>query len=178
MQYLFNKLYFASTESEVDKIIQSHDIFKAPGNWRPYGATESNYSVIENQQASPIPALVEKLTNSIDAMLMKRCFEQGIDPRSENAPQTMDEAIRRFYQYENFDLQLYRTQVAQDIQVLADGPKLNTSIIIYDNGEGQHPQEFPNTFLSLLRGNKSDIKFVQGKYNMGRRWGYCLLRRE
>jgi hypothetical protein len=167
MQYLFNKLYFASTESEVDKIIQGHDIFKDPGNWRPYGATESNYSVIENQQASPIPALVEKLTNSIDAMLMKRCYEQGIDPSSGDAPQTMDEAIRRFYQYENFDLQPYRTQVAQDIQVLADGPKLNTSIIIYDDGEGQHPQEFANTFLSLLRGNKSDIKFVQGKYNMG-----------
>jgi len=59
--------------------------------------------------------------------------------------------------------------MAQDIQILADpnSPKMDTSLIIYDNGEGQHPQDFPDTFLSLLRGNKNDIKFVQGKYNMG-----------
>ena len=28
-------------------------------------------------------------------------------------------------------------------------------------------EDFENTFLSLLRGNKNKIKFVQGKYNMG-----------
>ncbi|OIN92086.1 MAG: nucleotide pyrophosphohydrolase [Anaerolineae bacterium CG03_land_8_20_14_0_80_58_20] len=38
---------------------------------------------------------------------------------------------------------------------------------LYDNGEGQHPDDFPNTFLSLHRNNKTDIHFVQGKYNMG-----------
>ena len=40
-------------------------------------------------------------------------------------------------------------------------------MIIYDNGEGQRPENFNNTFLSLLRGNKNEIRFVQGKYNMG-----------
>jgi hypothetical protein len=81
----------------------------------------------------------------------------------------MHEAVHGFYNYENFDLQVYRNEVAQDIQILADpnSPRGDTSLIIFDNGEGQHPQEFPNTFLSLLRGNKNDIKFVQGKYNMG-----------
>ena len=43
----------------------------------------------------------------------------------------------------------------------------NTSLIIYDDGEGQHPENLENTFLSLLRGNKNEIHFVQGKYNMG-----------
>ena len=36
-----------------------------------------------------------------------------------------------------------------------------------DNGEGQHPDDFEETFLSLSKGNKSNIPFVQGKYNMG-----------
>lgn len=40
-------------------------------------------------------------------------------------------------------------------------------MIIYDNGEGQHPKDFESTFLSLVKGNKINIQFVQGKYNMG-----------
>lgn len=149
--------------------MQGISIFHNPHNWRPYGDNESNFSVVENQQANPVAALVEKLTNAIDAMLMKKCFEQGIDPRSHEAPRNMEEAVHKFYKYENFDLQAFRNEIAQDIQILADpnSPKMDTSLIIYDNGEGQHPQDFPNTFLSLLRGNKNDIKFVQGKYNMG-----------
>jgi hypothetical protein len=169
MKNLFLKLFSAPIEAAVDSILQSHSIFRNPQNWRPYGDNESNFSVVENQQANPIAALVEKLTNSIDAMLMKKCYEQGIDPRSHQAPKSMDEAVHNFYKYENFDLQIYRNEIAKDIQILADpnSPRGDTSLIIFDNGEGQHPQEFPNTFLSLLRGNKNDIKFVQGKYNMG-----------
>ena len=49
----------------------------------------------------------------------------------------------------------------------AQAPRLETSLIIYDDGEGQHPHDFEHTFLSLLRGNKNEIHFVQGKYNMG-----------
>lgn len=40
-------------------------------------------------------------------------------------------------------------------------------LTIYDDGEGQHPENFEKTFLSLLQGNKNEIAFVQGKYNMG-----------
>jgi hypothetical protein len=36
-----------------------------------------------------------------------------------------------------------------------------------DEGEGQCPDQFPTTFLSLVRDNKTRIPFVQGKYNMG-----------
>ena len=169
MKNLFNNLFHAPTENSVNEVIQNNPIFHDPNNWHPYGDTESNFSVVENQQANPVPALVEKLTNSIDAILMKKCFEAGIDPRSNNAPKNMEKAVHAFFDYENFDLQTYRNNVAEDIQILADpnSPKMNSSLIIYDNGEGQHPQDFPNTFLSLLRGNKNDIKFVQGKYNMG-----------
>jgi hypothetical protein len=40
------------------------------------------FGIVRNQQSNPIVALVEKVTNSIDAVLMKRCYEEGIDPSS------------------------------------------------------------------------------------------------
>ncbi len=168
MEQLFKELYFAQTEDDVDKVINNHpDIFKRE-NWYPLGGNENNFGVIENQQSNPIAALIEKITNSIDAVLMKKCLAVAIDPKSEQAPQSMEEAKARFFKnHGNWDLPRYRKQQAQSIQIIADGPKLNTSLIIYDAGEGQHPEDFENTFLSLLYGNKNEIHFVQGKYNMG-----------
>ena len=165
---LFNKLYFAQTEDDVDKIINIYpDIFKSE-NWFPLGGSENNFGVIENQQSTPIAALIEKITNSIDAVLMKKCLATGINPKSNQAPQSMDKARTSFFpDHRDWDLARYRNQQAESIQILADGPRKNTSLIIYDDGEGQHPEEFEDTFLSLLRGNKNEIHFVQGKYNMG-----------
>ena len=168
MRQLFNKLYLAATEDEVDRIINAYpNIFK-PENWSPLGGHENNFGVIENQQSAPIAALIEKITNSIDAVLMKKCLEAGIDPKSGQAPKSMEEARTNFFpNHRDWDLAGLRNQQAESIQILADGPRRNTSLIIYDDGEGQHPEEFENTFLSLLRGNKNEIHFVQGKYNMG-----------
>ncbi len=168
LKNLFYQLYNASTEKALDSIISNNSIFKNKENWKPLGGNENNFGVIENQQSNPIAALIEKITNSIDATLMKRCYEEGIDPRSPEAPQSMEEAKQRFFERSrDWDLASLRKIQAENIQIIADGPRMNTSLTIYDNGEGQHPDKFENTFLSLLRGNKNDIHFVQGKYNMG-----------
>ncbi len=168
---LFWKLYNASREEEVTDIIEAHpDIFSSD-NWEPYGGGgvgESNFSVVENQQAAPVPALIEKVTNSIDAILMKKCRQEGIDPTSEKAPNSIDEAVERYFpNCSNWDLPGTRAEQAKDIQIISDGLKYTPSVVVYDNGEGQHPERFEETFLSLLRGNKNEIHFVQGKYNMG-----------
>ncbi len=165
---LFEKLYFAKTEDEVDKVIEAYPNIFVQGNWCPLGGNENNFGVIENQQSSPIAALIEKITNSIDAVLMKKCLEAGIDPKSEQAPKSMEEAKAKFFEnHKNWDLRSFRKQQSESIQVIADGPRFNTSLIIYDDGEGQSPEKFEDTFLSLLSGNKNEIHFVQGKYNMG-----------
>ena len=165
---LFLALYRASTESEVASVLEEHPAIFADANWYPLGGNPSNYGVIENQQSSSIAALIEKLTNSIDAILTRKCYEAGIDPKSSEAPRSMEEAVARFFpESRDWDLTGVRKTQAENLQILADGPRFGTSLIIYDNGEGQHPQDFENTFLSLLRGNKNEIHFVQGKYNMG-----------
>ncbi len=165
---LFFDLYNAPVEERVEDILDKYKLIRNPSNWRPYGRNESNFGVIENQQASPIPALIEKITNGIDAILMRRCYEQGIDPKSDQAPRSIDEALQQFFpKHKNWDLRRERLKQAENLQILADGPRMETSLIIYDDGEGQAPEDFETSFLSLLRGNKNDIHFVQGKYNMG-----------
>ena len=167
---LFWDLYRAGTEGDVDRIISNQQAMSSQENWRPYGgsALENNVGVVQNQQSSPIAALIEKITNSIDAILMKRCYEENIDPRSSAAPKSIDEAVERFFpNNKNWDLSQHQYRQAENIQIIAHGPRKETSLVIYDNGEGQHPDNFSDTLLSLLRGNKNDIPFVQGKYNMG-----------
>lgn len=166
---LFWKLYRAATEEDVNSVVSEHpEVFSPTGNWKPYGGNKNNFGVVENQQANPIAALIEKITNSIDSILTKRCYEEGIAPKSSAAPQSVDEAVRRFFpDSKHWDLPQAERKQAENIQIVAHGPRMNTSLVIYDDGEGQRPDDFASTFLSLLTGNKNDIPFVQGKYNMG-----------
>lgn len=154
---LFSQLIEAHVEEEVDKVLENNPApFSDNSNWVPLDHNESNFGVIENQQSSPIAALIEKITNSIDAILMRKCYEAGIDPKSLAAPKSMEEAIARFFHpgNETWYLSPSRQKQAEEIQILADGPRMNTSLVIYDNGEGQHPQHFEQTFLSLLKGKQ------------------------
>lgn len=165
---LFELLYNAQSEDELDAIISNTTVIANDKNWSPLGGDSNFFGIVRSQQSSPIAALVEKITNSIDAILMKRCYEEGIDPKSDVAPRTMYDAVEKFFpNYKQWDLKSFRRQQAEDIQIIADGQPRHTSVIIYDNGEGQHPEDFEKTFLSLVRGNKINIHFVQGKYNMG-----------
>ncbi|GGX19340.1 hypothetical protein [Aquimarina muelleri] len=167
MKELFLELFSAKTETAVLEIINNKPSVFKNNNWKHLGGIESNYGIIENQQSSPVAALIEKVTNSIDATLMKKCYEAGINPESKEAPKSMDEAVALFYPKNNWDIQSNRRKQAEEIQIIADGPTDDTAVIIYDNGEGQPPEMFEETFLSLMKGNKNKIPFVQGKYNMG-----------
>lgn len=165
---LFWDLYRAPIEDEVEKVLSRFSLLDKPEFWRPYGQNESNFGVVENQQASPIPSLIEKITNGIDAILVRGCIEEGINPRSKDAPRSIEDAVNRFFpNCKNWDLGPPRKAQAERLQILADGPRFKTSLVIYDDGEGQLPEDFEKTFLSLLRGNKNEIHFVHGKYNMG-----------
>ena len=121
---LFKELYFAKTEDEIDKVIKARpDIFKQE-NWYPLGGNENNFGIIENQQSNPIAALIEKITNSIDAVLMRKCLEAGIDPKSEEAPKSMEEAKAKFFEnHKTWDLSSFRKRQSESIQIIADGPR-------------------------------------------------------
>jgi hypothetical protein len=155
----------ADSELEVSDALATKNLIQ----WQPLGNNENNFGVIENQQASPVAALIEKVTNCIDAILMRRCFEEGLDPKFPAAPRTMAEAVEFFFAstHKSWHLGPIRREQAESIQIVASGSTKHPCLLVYDDGEGQHPDDFEITFLSLLRGNKNEIAFVQGKYNMG-----------
>jgi len=165
---LFWKLFRSPVEGDVHTTLKKAKLLENPDNWKPYGGNENNYGVVENQQASPIPALVEKITNGIDAILERRCREEGIEPKSVDAPSSIQDGVNTFFpDHNNWDLTAHRKKQSEMLQIIADGPRMETSLVIFDEGVGQAPADFEDTFLSLLSGNKNEIHFVQGKYNMG-----------
>jgi len=182
------ELLAAENEAEVDGIIAANPAMANPANWLPLDGRDTNWNVTNNQSASGAKAATELLTNGVDAILMRHCVAQGIDPRSPDAPRSAHEAIERFLGWkggrmmEHMRTQRERTQWAQANFVVAFSGKNDPgqpSLTFCDTGEGQHPEDFERTFLSLSAGNKKEIAFVQGKFNMGSSGviGYCGTRK-
>lgn len=173
LKKLLLDLYNAPNADALYKVVLSYGLDSSE-YWKPYGGNLNNAGTFENQQSSPENALVEKLTNSIDAILMKECMLRGIQPKDKAdpcVPQTINAATKMFFNVDNGKWENItaseRNKIAQDIQIILTDDRKNPNVAIYDNGEGQNPTNFENTFLSIARGNKNDVPFVQGKYNMG-----------
>ena len=90
------KLIAATSREEVTHLINTHAFFKK-ATWTPYGGQANNAGTIKAQAADPVGALVEKITNGIDALLIRLCWDNKIDPASAAAPQSQSEAIRMFF---------------------------------------------------------------------------------
>ncbi|KAB2952172.1 hypothetical protein F9B85_10190 [Heliorestis acidaminivorans] len=169
---LFFRLYYADSADEVHHICINDSALSNPDNWLPYGGKKSNAGTFENQQSNPIPALAEKITNGIDSILVKECRLANLNPEGppgSGAPRSMEDAVALFFGVRNLnwsDVARPR-EIAKRIQVIATGDRKTPNITVFDDGEGQHPDHFPDTFLSIGRGNKVKIPFVQGRFNMG-----------
>lgn len=168
---LFEKLLHAEREAEVEKALAAAGYGIDEEVWKPLGGMGNNISTVGNQKEDPTDAMVEKIINSIDAVLMAECHRRGIDPEGPEAPQSMSEAAEAFFgipggRMENLTAG-EQTELADRIQVVAVGEKSAPNYLIIDKGEGQTPAAFPETFLSLVRENKMRIHFVQGKFNSG-----------
>ncbi len=161
----------ADTEAQVVAILRDAGYWDAPQDWMYYGDYENNFQTIGNQQSSPEAALVEKIINSIDAVLMRECLRESIDPEGPDAPPSLKDAMEWFFDVKGGVLanisQRRRNELAQNIAVVATGGKQNPTYSIVDKGEGQAPDAIQTTFLSLTASNKLRIPFVQGKFNMG-----------
>jgi len=168
---LCHDLLVAETEEKVMEVLRECGLWERRDVWRPYGDISNNRGVVSNQQSSPVAALVEKLVNSVDALLTSECRRKKIDPASPQAPSTMQAAVEDLFRVKSGRIHTLdahaRTSIAERIQLIASGSKSEPNYLIIDDGEGQNPSDFPNTFLSLLRENKTNIPFVQGKFNMG-----------
>ena len=124
----------------------------------------------------------------VDAILLRRAIEKGIDPVAANAPQSVVEAVKEFQLLRGatsgilaeVDNPNYLREFAEENLVIgvtaANEATAKPCFTFIDAGEGQQPDDFERTFLSLSSGRKKDIPFVQGKYNMGFLRSSFLLR--
>ena len=162
----------AETEGEIIGILRDAGVWDVPEAWSVFGGMQNNFSTIGNQQGEPVAALIEKLVNSTDARLVGECLAAGIDPTdAELAPPTAADAIHQFFgrsldEWTDSEMlnEARQINLTASGAVPADG---DPSITIADAGEGQEPDRFAETFLSLNSANKVNIPFVQGKFNMG-----------
>jgi hypothetical protein len=174
------ELLRADTEQDVIEILRREGYWDDPTVWRLYGDRDGNFAVIGNQQSRPEAALVEKIINAVDARLMNECQSRGIDPKSAQAPTSIRQAVWEFFEDhgdKEFDAGIggtiqdwttaRRTEESKQITIASTGKVSCTCLTIADVGEGQTPNRIPDTFLSLEKGNKLRIHFVQGQFNMG-----------
>lgn len=171
----------ADTETEVVAILTDAGYWNEESAWRFLGDNDNNYASIGNQQSEAVAALIEKVINGVDARLLNACQEAGISPESSSAPHSIREAVGRFFEGKsnpNPDVD-GRVSSWTDDKATGEGRLLTVSatgnapsdgmpsLSIADQGEGQEPDRFPDTFLSLQGNNKLRVHFVQGKFNMG-----------
>jgi hypothetical protein len=167
---LLLKLLEAESEEAVVDVLTARGLLADQNRWRFLGNMVNNQSIVQAQQSSATAALVEKITNGLDAILLKHCKVAGIDPRSAIAPQNMPEAIARYFgEVQDDDV---RSIAEENLILYATGSKARPCLSLYDAGEGQLAADFPKTFCSLISGTaegsyKGAIPFVQGRFNMG-----------
>ena len=174
-------LITSESEIEVIAVLDRLGLWENPDAWEPLGNNENNWGMVNNQSAHPMGALSELIINSSDALLTRRCHEAKINPEcSETAPKSISDAIEKFYGFSHGKLiempESRRTELAEkSTWIVASGmmpvkgnPKEgNPCISIIDMGEGQRPENFRKSFLSIGAGNKIKTNFVQGKYCQG-----------
>ena len=183
-ELLFNLLR-ADREEDVVEALEGAGFWDEDSAWRLLGDKEDNYATIGAQAVIPEAAIAEKITNAIDALLMRRCREGGIDPKGPDAPTSVRDAVARFFDV-NADAPYSGSPEAWDAGHILEVARATTSIAltgdrrgrvgrernypsvtILDRGEGQAPETQPETLLSLGNSLKKDIRFQQGKFAMG-----------
>jgi hypothetical protein len=179
---LLLELLDAETEEAALAALTSRGLLEDKSRWRYLGGMPNNQSIVHAQQSTPAAALIEKMTNGFDALLLKYCKAAGIDPRGPNAPESMAKAVEMFLgsTAETFAAaetntkarDVLRQYAEENLVLYATGSSARPSLSLYDAGEGQVAKDFPSTFCSLIHGSsggsyKGAIPFVQGRFNMG-----------
>ncbi|MGA2911444.1 MAG: hypothetical protein ABSE17_02275 [Candidatus Levyibacteriota bacterium] len=164
---LLLKILQCDTGEKLRELIEK-EIYFSQGKWLPYGGFSNNTGIVNGQMREPENSLIEKITNSIDAILMRKCQESGIDPKDQTkSPKDMEDAINIYFGGRE-QIRKNRSELAkQMIRVTAEGKREKPTITILDTGEGQTPDAIPKTILSLQQEIKKKIRFVYGTYNQG-----------
>lgn len=156
-----NRIFEAQNEDDVSDILSGlEDEHGDELDWRAIGKT-NNYGVIKNQSPDPVASLTELIANSNDAILHRLYREKfGTDEYDpDTGIQTYEDAERILLDEED-----------EQIEIITDGEKGEPpNIIVQDQGIGQPPELFEESFFDLLiaGARKREWPFQQGQFGMG-----------
>ena len=142
------------------------NVMEADGYWRNVGDQRSNAGSIE-ASADEINPLVERIVNSMEAVIELRVLSTGEEPSSpRNAIETLFGVPRGECRW--LDREVAR-ELAQHITVSfrGDGLRTDPAIEVRDKGMGIHPSEFPDTILALGQSDKGQKNYLVGMYGQG-----------
>lgn len=141
--------------------------------WRAVGDNEANYGLI-NIGSDPGVALIERVTNAIDAVIEREAVRRLAGNGSQVRPATPREAVESWFgvaggRVANLINIEKRQELADNVVIrLLDGDKKREpTVLIRDLGIGLTPALVPKTILSLSGTNKIDKPYLAGAYGQG-----------
>jgi len=183
---IVTRLLNIKTEKEIIEFladIGAADPSKDPGDkkyiWKPVGSSFSNAANIHTTNVTIAP-VIERITNGIDASVeLKEYLSNAGKPLPlERLPSSPRKAVEKWYSIPNGDTAIYsrnlsnnaKTALAKEVtsvQLYDSEDPRNPTIVVKDNGIGQHPDDFETTFLSLGKSNKLSKPHLLGTYGHG-----------
>ena len=170
MKKIFEQLLKANTAREVTDILvdltDNHEI-----RWHAVGGRGNNQSTI-NMGTDPAAGLVERITNSIDAVLDLEWHQQGC-PKDIDTPRA---AVQKWFGLQEGKLRNIKDASAKNIQELAKRISVTLkdsereefpTVEIRDYGTGIKGEDFSRTILSLNDDNKINKLHQMGAYGQG-----------
>ena len=157
----------ADKEDEVVTILSDKGLWDNDAAWKELGHEKNIQSatIVHGQQNNSVNALVEKLVNSVDAVIMRERLIKNITPKS------MKEAQEKLFNIPDgnlYEMPSRNEWAKENICLVATGSRGDLpSYAIIDQGMGQPPSQFSNSFLNLAKSNKAPLDFVQGKFGAG-----------
>ena len=147
------------------KHLTGNDVLDDSRYWRNVGNQRSNAGPIE-ASADEINPLVERIVNSIEAVIELRVAELGISPYDPR------DAIQSLFHVPDGDSSRLDERAARDlaqhVTVTFKGVRNSTPTIeVHDKGIGLHPSEFANSILALGQSDKGQKPYLVGMYGQG-----------
>lgn len=164
---LLKELIDVKTHEGIDKLLQSL-IASGQYCWSPLGNKPGNASHVQ-LISDPYAALVERITNSFDA-LIERQLCSSTNKMDISSPR---DAVEKLFDIPKGRLDELdpkeREILGNEIRIIFSdsGKKFMPTVIISDSGIGQHPLDFPRTFLSLGESTKLDKYYLCGSFGQG-----------
>jgi hypothetical protein len=173
MKELTEHLFTARTQADVESLLTMAAAMGIDDR-RPIGGRENNAGAIELSSSSAA-AIIERVTNGIDAVLERLAQIQGFTsladwPAPPNGPRDAARTLLGIPEAGIGDLEKSeRRTLAENLAFVLEesGVKGSPTILIEDKGVGQTPVEMPGGLLSLNRSNKLHKPWQGGAYGQG-----------